>query len=164
QLGTSLDPHIWLAPSNVQKMGEQILGHLLEIIPNNSEALRSNFLKFSAEVEKLDEEIRGKLAKSGNPKGFLVFHPAWGYFAKEYGLQQFSIELEGKEPSPAELIKELKEVQDMGIQNIWVQPQRSSRMAKTVANSLGGEIIELDPLAANWHDSLRKATNQIVEN
>ena len=93
-----------------------------------------------------------------------MFHPAWGYFAKEYGLQQFSIELEGKEPSPAELIKELKEAQNMGIQNIWVQPQRSSRMAKTVADSLGGKIFELDPLAANWHDSLRKATNRIVEN
>ena len=52
-----------------------------------------------------------------------MFHPAWGYFAKEYGLQQFSIELEGKEPSPAELIKELKEAQNMGIRNIWVQPQ-----------------------------------------
>ena len=93
-----------------------------------------------------------------------MFHPAWGYFAKEYGLQQFSIELEGKEPSPAELIKELKEAQNMGIRNIWVQPQRSSQIAKTVADSLGGKIFELDPLAANWRDSLRKATNQIVEN
>jgi zinc transport system substrate-binding protein len=145
-------------------MGEQVLNHLLEIMPNNSESLRSNFLKFSSEVKELDQEIKEKLAKSRNPKGFLVFHPAWGYFAKEYGLQQFSIELEGKEPSPAELIKELKEAQNMGIRNIWVQPQRSSRMAKTVADSLGGKIFELDPLAANWHDSLRKATNRIVEN
>ena len=109
QSGTPLDPHIWLAPSNVQKMGEQVPNHLLEIIPNNSEGLRSNFLKFSSEVKKLDQEIKGKLAKFWNPQGFLVFHPAWGYFAKEYELQQFSIELEGKEPSPAELIKELKE-------------------------------------------------------
>ena len=36
QSGTSLDPHIWLAPSNVQKMGEQVPNHLLEIIQNNS--------------------------------------------------------------------------------------------------------------------------------
>ena len=51
---------------------------------------RSNFLKFSSEVEKLDEEIKGKLAKSGNPECFLVFHRVRGYFAKEYELQQFS--------------------------------------------------------------------------
>ena len=84
--------------------------------------LMLNFLKFSSEVEKLNEEIKEKLAKSGNPQGFLIFHPLWGYFFKEYGLQQFSIELEGKEPSPAELIKELKEVKNMKIWNIWVQP------------------------------------------
>jgi len=53
-------------------------------------SFRSNFLKFSSEAEKLDEEIKGKLAKSGNPECFLVFHPVWGYFAKEYKLQQFS--------------------------------------------------------------------------
>ena len=67
-------------------------------------------------------------------------------------------------PNLKKLIKELKEAQNMGIRNIWVQPQRSSRMAKTVADSLGGKIFELDPLAANWHDSLKKATNRIVEN
>ena len=93
-----------------------------------------------------------------------MFHPAWGYFAKEYGLRQFSTESVGKEPSPAELIKELKEAQNMGIRNIWVQPQRFSQIAKTVADSLGGKIIELGPFAANWHESLSKATNRIVEN
>ena len=56
----------------------------------------------------LDAQLRSLFASTpagpgGNGRGFLVFHPAWGYFAKDYGLTQQAIEFEGKEPSPRRL-------------------------------------------------------------
>ena len=51
----------------------------------------SDFLKFSSEVAKLDEKIKGKLSKSEDPEVFLVFRSVWGYFAKGYELQKFSM-------------------------------------------------------------------------
>ena len=51
----------------------------------------SNFFKFSSEVAKLDEKIKGKLSKSEDPEVFLVFRSVWGYFAKGYELQKFSM-------------------------------------------------------------------------
>ena len=135
---TSYDPHIWLSPSNVKQMGTQILEHLLELMPENEVLLNKKYEKFISDVVETDSDIKKILSESDCLKGFLVFHPAWGYFAKDYGLSQDSIELEGKEPSPRELIEQLKKPKTLGIKNIWIQPQRSSRMAKSLAESRGG--------------------------
>ena len=62
--------------------------------------LNKNYEKFISEVVETDNAIKKILSESDRSKGFLVFHPAWGYFARDYGLSQVSIELEGKEPSP----------------------------------------------------------------
>ena len=99
--------------------------------------MNKNFEKFISEVVETDSAIKKILSESDRSKGFLVFHPAWGYFAKDYGLGQVSIELEGKEPSPGELIEQLKEAKTLGIKNIWIQPQRSSRMVRSLSESLG---------------------------
>ena len=127
-------------------MRDQILEHLLESMPENEVLLNKNYEKFISDVVETDSAIQKILIESDRSKGFLVFHPAWGYFARDYGLSQVSIELEGKEPSPGELMEQLKEAKTLGIKNIWIQPQRSSRMAKSLAESLGGKLIVLDPL------------------
>jgi zinc transport system substrate-binding protein len=160
---TSYDPHIWLAPSNVKKMGVQILEHLLESMPENEIVLNNNYEKFISDVAETDSDIRKILSDSDQLKGFLVFHPAWGYFAKDYGLSQFSVELEGKEPSPGELMEQLKEARTLGIRNIWIQPQRSSRMAESLAKSLGGKLIVMDPLSTDWSNTLKKAAWEVAK-
>jgi len=159
----SYDPHIWLAPSNVKKMGAQILEHLLESMPENEIVLNKNYEKFISDVVETDTDIQKILSDSDQSKGFLVFHPAWGYFAKDYDLSQFSVELEGKEPSPGELVEQLKEARTLGIRNIWIQPQRSSRMANSLAESLGGKLIVMDPLSTDWSNTLKKAAREVAK-
>ena len=144
-------------------MGAQILEHLLESMPENEVLLNKNYEKFISEVVETDNDIQKILSRSDRSKGFLVFHPAWGYFAKDYGLSQVSIELEGKEPSPGELMEQLKEAKTLGIKNIWIQPQRSSRMAKSLAESLGGKLIVLDPLSTDWSNTLKKAAREVAK-
>ncbi len=159
----SYDPHIWLAPSNVKKMGAQILEHLLESMPENEIVLNKNYEKFISDVVETDSDIQKILSASDQSKGFLVFHPAWGYFAKDYGLSQFSVELEGKEPSPVELVEQLKEARTLGIRNIWIQPQRSSRMANSLAVCLGGKLLVMDPLSTVWSNTLKKAAREVAK-
>jgi zinc transport system substrate-binding protein len=86
----------------------------------------------------------------------MVFHPSWGYFARAYGLKQIPIEMEGKEPKPAELQYLIQYGREHGIKAIFVQPQFSWQAAQTIVISLGGQIILVDPLAPNWKKNLQE--------
>ena len=77
----------------------------------------------------------------------MVFHPAWGYFAHAYGLRQVPIELEGKDPKPAELQGLIEHARGSGIRVIFVQPQFSTKSAALVAKAIGGQVVFADPLA-----------------
>jgi len=81
---------------------------------------------------------------------FLVFHPAFGYFASAYGLRQVAIEEEGKAPGPARLAAVIEAAKADGIKVVFVEPQFSSSAARTIASAIGGEVVVIDPLAADW--------------
>jgi zinc transport system substrate-binding protein len=90
----------------------------------------------------------------------MVFHPAWGYFARAYGLKQVPIEIEGKEPKPAQLKKLIDHAREHQIKVVFVQPQFSSKSAKQVAKEIGGQVAFVDPLALNWAENLREVATK----
>ena len=91
----------------------------------------------------------------------MVFHPAWGYFANTYGLQQLAVEIEGKNPKPAQLRELIEHARENDIQVIFVQPQLSARSAEIIAREIDGQVVFADPLAEDWADNLRKVAQQI---
>jgi zinc transport system substrate-binding protein len=93
----------------------------------------------------------------------MVFHPAWGYFAHTYGLKQVPVEIEGKDPKPAQLKALIGQAKKKNIKIIFVQPQFSSKSAKLVAKEIGGQVAFADPLAANWSDNLRQVAQKFKE-
>ena len=86
----------------------------------------------------------------------MVYHPAWGYFAWAYGLEQVPIEMEGKNPTPRELQALIGMAKKNGIKVIFVQPQFSIKSANTIAKAIGGQVMFADPLALNWAENLEK--------
>ena len=76
-----------------------------------------------------------------------VYHPSWGYFCDAYGLHQHAIEVEGKDPSDAELTALQAQARRERVKVIFVQPQIAGRSAQAIAKSLGAEVRTLDPLA-----------------
>lgn len=151
------DPHVWTAPPLVKYIAESMTEALCEADPANARAYRANEGTFLREVDQLDAEIRSAL--SGLPKNrrtFLVFHPAWGYFAKAYGLTQEAVESEGKEPGPKELAGIVAEAKKDGIKVVFIQPQFSARTAQTIAEAIGGQVTAADPLAEDWTGNLRE--------
>ena len=150
------DPHIWLSPPLVLIQARNILTALLNVDPVNAEVYEANFKKFILELVDLDAEIRGIFTEKGRGMRFMVFHPAWGYFADAYGLEQIPIEIEGKEPKPMQLQRLIENVKKVGIKVVFVQPQFSVKSAKIIAESIGGEVIFADPLALNWMENMRQ--------
>jgi zinc transport system substrate-binding protein len=90
----------------------------------------------------------------------MVFHPSWGYFARSYGLQQVPVEIEGKDPKPAQLKALIEHAKKKHINIIFAQPQFSSRSAKLVAKEIGGQVIFADPLASDWSGNLREVAQK----
>jgi zinc transport system substrate-binding protein len=149
------DPHVWLSPPLVMLQARNILNALLTVDPVHRAVYEQNYKSFIVEIVSLDEEIRTVFAGRGEDLEFMVFHPAWGYFARAYGLEQVAIELEGKEPKPAELERLVHDAREKKVKVVFVQPQFSQQTARTIARAIGGQVAVADPLAPDWCNNLR---------
>lgn len=151
------DPHIWTSPALVKIQAQNILQGLLLIDSANRSIYEAGYKKFIMELEAIDAEFKKIFAQKKGLE-FMVFHPAWGYFALAYGLEQVPIEISGKEPKPAQLQQLIKHAKEHGIKVIFVQPQLSTRSAETIARAIGGEVVFANPLAYEWVDNIRNQT------
>lgn len=150
-----LDPHIWLSPPLVKVQAYTIFTALRKIDPTHRDTYEANYKDFISRIDELHAQLTMTFAgKQG--LGFMVFHPAWGYFANTYGLKQIPIELEGKAPKPAQLKALIKHAREKNIKVIFVQPQFSTKSAELVAKEIGGQVAFADPLAADWMANLRE--------
>ena len=155
-----LDPHIWLSPPLVRIQARTILVALQTVDPAHRSDYEANYTAFIAEISKLDAELKDIFsAKHG--RQFMVFHPAWGYFADTYGLKQIPVELEGKNPKPAQLKELIEYANHNDINVIFVQPQFSAKSAEVIARGIGGQVVFADPLAEAWSANLRKVAREI---
>ena len=158
---SGLDPHIWLSPPLVKRQARAILAALQEIDPVYHSTYEANYQAWVAEIDELDAELK-KILSAKRGSQFMVFHPAWGYFARTYGLQQLSVEIEGKNPKPAQIKELIEHARKNDIKVIFAQPQISTRSAELIAREIGGQVVLADPLAENWADNLRKVARQIA--
>jgi zinc transport system substrate-binding protein len=147
------DPHIWTSPREAKIMVENIYEGLVMVDPDNQEYYFQNKENYVALLDDVDARIGETLAdKQG--KSFMVYHPAWGYFADAYGLEMIPIEIEGKEPSPRDMQDVIDTAQEKGIKVIFVQAQFSSQNAGAIANEIDGEVVAIDPLSKDYVNNL----------
>lgn len=151
----AMDPHIWLSPPLVKIQAKHMRDALVQADPANTATYQANYDQFSRQIDALDAELKATFAGKEGLE-FIVFHPAWGYFAHTYGLKQTPIEIEGKEPKPAQLKQIIEHAKEHHIRVIFTQPQRSSRSAETIARAIGGKVVFADPMALDWADNLRR--------
>jgi zinc transport system substrate-binding protein len=158
----SMDPHIWLSPPNAIIMVQDITEGLIQIDPDSSAYYRQNRDAYIQQLELLDSDIRQGLSAVTN-RVFMVFHPAFGYFASEYDLTMLAIEEEGKEPTPAGLQHLIEQAKEYNIKVIFAEPQYNRQSAEVIADEIGGRVVLIDPLARNYIDNLRALLAEMVQ-
>ena len=156
------DPHVWLAPRHMEQLAIRIEAALREILPQHRGALAANLAAFRAEIAALDLELEAAFAEAERP-GLLVFHPAWGYFAEAYGLEQVAIEHQHQAPDPYELGELIERARRERIDVVFVQPQFDPSSAETLAREIGARVETLDPLAYDWPANLRRAARLLTD-
>ncbi len=157
-----LDPHVWLSPALVKVQARAIYEALVELDPAHEAAYRANLAQFIADIEALEADIRATLAGLEGTK-FIVFHPAWGYFARDFGLEQIAVEVGGQEPSAQELAHLIEVAKEEGIRVVFAQPEFSTEDAETIAQEIGGEVLLISPLTPDWMANMRAVARTFAD-
>jgi zinc transport system substrate-binding protein len=157
-----MDPHIWVSPRNAQVMVQNICEGLIQIDPDNRAYYEENRDTYLEKLAQLDNEISSNLANVRN-RAFIVFHPAWGYFARDYNLEQISIEVGGKEPSGQDIARVIEEAKKLDIKVIFASPQLNPHSAEVIAREIDGRVILIDNLAREYIANLRAVLNEMVK-
>jgi zinc transport system substrate-binding protein len=157
-----MDPHIWVSPLNAKIMVQNICDGLVQVDPANKDYYEQNRDAYLQKLDALDQEIRSSLANIKN-RAFIVLHPAWGYFARDYDLEQIPIEIGGKEPSAQDITRIIDEAKQRNIKIIFASPQFNPQMAEVIANEIGGKVVLIDDLARDYIENLHKVLDEMVQ-
>jgi zinc transport system substrate-binding protein len=161
---SGLDPHVWLSPAHLIEQVSIISSALRELTDSaeEKEQIDERTLELIFNITATDKELVTALAPMRG-ETFYVYHGAFGYFARAYGLVQKSVELNGRSPEPKALVNLIEQAKKDEVSVIFVQPQFDSTSAKALAEAIDGKVIPIDPLAKNVLENLISIAEKISE-
>jgi len=158
----SRDPHIWLSIKRVIVMVEAMTEELSSIDPGNASVYSSNAQAFIHELQNIDALLQLSFANVSNTD-FIVFHPSYGYFAEDYGLNMVSLEEDGKEATPQHLQSVIDFALANNITTVFYQAEIDSSQVAAFAEEIHGDMVMLDPLSADYLNNLLDMATHILE-
>lgn len=154
------DPHIWTSPENVKTISRTIASALSKKYPGKAAEFEANLRTFISRIDMLDNSIRTELTDTVR-SAFMIFHPALGYYARDYHLKQYSIEYEGKSPSTAHMKKMVDLAKTEKINTIFIQTQFETAKAEAIAKEIGADVVVVDNLAEDWLAEMYSLTKKM---
>lgn len=144
-----IDPHAWLDPRNAIAFVRATADRLARLDPDHADTYRANAAAAIERIKVLDAALAEQLAPVVD-RPYLVFHDAYQYFERRYGLTPSgSIVVDPGRPPGARRLSELRDrIESLGAVCLFVEPQFEPRIARTIAEGTGARIAELDPLGA----------------
>jgi len=147
--GPDGDPHIWLDPAQARKIAERVAAALSRIDPHNRGRYMANVADFSARLDLLDAELRATLTPVA-ALPYLVYHDAYGYFERRYGLAKAGAVTVSpqKKPSAKRIVALRERIRASGARCLFGEPQFASPLLDTLIEGGDARIGVLDPLGA----------------
>lgn len=155
------DPHVWLAPAESKIIALNTVNALKTGFPQHATVFDANYERFISKIDSVSTLIEQKLTSLTN-RNILIFHPTLGYYARQYGLQQTALELDGKEPSPKHMKAIVDLAREQNIRVIFIQKEFDVENAQQLAREIGGEVMIIDPLDYDWEKQLQDITDKIA--
>lgn len=144
-----IDPHIWLSPSNMKIMAQNVFSGLIEVDPAGENYYEINLEAYLTRIDSLISNITEFLTPFQN-RSFLAYHPSWGYFSDEFGLKQIAIEEAGRQPGTSGIAAIIEQAKEENISVVVVSPQFDQSSAEVIAEEIGGIVIQADPLMLDY--------------
>lgn len=149
----SVDPHIWTSISGAKVIAQNTCQALIKLDPENQETYQAGYQRLIGEIDSTAVEMK-RLLQPLAGSAFIIYHPTLTYFAREFGLQQLCIELDGKEPSPAQLKRLIETAAQSKAKVAFVQQEFDQKNAELIAKETGCRLVKINPLSYNWHDEM----------
>lgn len=154
------DPHIWTSPACLVQMAQTAFDAIHAAYPDSAK-YEANYNVLRERLRRLDAETAEQCRRSPLPY-FIIYHPALTYFARDYGLQQISIEHDGKEPSAKRMTQLIDRARRDGIDRIFCQKQYPVSTVEVIASDIGARIIVIDPLREDVIENTEEITRLIT--
>ena len=161
-IGTSRDPHIWLSPKRACVMVQEIADQLSLVDPAHSTVYQENASLYIAEIGAAEKKIAAVLS-SAQGKTFIADHPAFGYFADDFGLVMAVLEEDGKEATIGHRMDLETLAKKLGIATVFYQQESGGSQVKQFAEAIGGEAVALAPLSGDYLSNLQTMAETIAE-
>lgn len=156
-----IDPHIWMSFANVELIINNITNALATRFPDNSDEYARRADSLINKVKTIESGFKNKLSQA--PDAFLIYHPALGYLANDYGLEQISLENEGKSPTAGTLAEIVEQVKTNNIKVLLYQQEYPLDVVKPIADILGVNLVKINPLNTNIISELERVVNIIMQ-
>ncbi|MDR2917045.1 MAG: zinc ABC transporter substrate-binding protein [Tannerella sp.] len=157
------DPHIWTSFAGARTMSENIYKAFASFDSDKSAYYQSNYLHLINELELLESALHKQL-DTLSYRGFVIYHPALTYFAEEFGLIQYSIEGDGKEPSPSSLKELIEKARAAQVKVVFVQMEFDRKYAEQIAAEIGARVVVINPLDDKWDEQMKRIAKALATN
>ena len=157
-----VDPHIWSSIHGARIVAQNTLTALQALDPANADTYTANYQQVVALIDST-EAVINTLLKPLAHRSFIIYHPALTYLAAEYDMQQLCIEMEGKEPSPAQLKELVETAQTHHTKVVFVQQEFDQKNAELIAKETGCQLIPINPLAYDWSREMIRIAKALAD-
>lgn len=155
------DPHVWLSPQNLIAMANNVANTLSQYDKSNAAYYRQRTQRFEQQMKALDQELSQSL-QGLKCRTFLIYHPALGYLAHQYGLQQLAVEHDGKEPSAAYMQQLISQCKKESVRVVFISKEHNGRSAERIAHELGAHVVTINPLDYDVPRQLKKIVDELT--
>jgi len=142
--------HLWLSPEIARKTAVAIHGKLLELMPQDKAKLDANLQQFEVALADTDKRVSAQLDPV-RKKGYFVFHDAYTYFEKHYGLSptgHFTVNPE-IQPGAQRLHQIRTQLVEQKAVCVFAEPQFRPAVIDAVARGTQVRKGTLDPLGTD---------------
>lgn len=156
-----VEPHVWTSTSNAHILATNILNALCVLDKEHKSDFIAKYDSLILQINQTDSIMAATLRQPESDRAFLIYHPSLSYFARDYNLLQIPIEVDGKEPSPAQLKKLIELSKKEQVRIIFTQPEFDRRNAEIIAKELRAQVVEINPLSYQWKEEMLHVTKSL---
>lgn len=156
------DPHLWLDPENMIKIGEAIKDKFVELDDENKEYYEENYADLKERLEELDRKYFEQLEEK-SMDSIIVSHKAFGYMGRRYGFSQIPVAgiSPEQEPSPKTIANILDLVKDEDYKYIFLETLASPKTVDIIADEAGLETLVLNPIEGLTDEDIENGKDYI---
>lgn len=157
-----IDPHIWSSVANVREMARNMCRAVVDLDVANKDFYEDNCRCFETELDAFQDSLSRQLAPVKGA-AFVVWHPSLSYFARDYGLEQISVEYDGKEAPAKHIESRIRLAKERRARVFFLQKDMDMRQAESLNAQLGTKLVTINPLAYEWKTEMQNIADAFTE-